>query len=277
MAAAPDRRLIVAGAVVVPLLWFGGDWWVSGSQWNGTSEAQVYRDAIASRVGRALSRRLAGDRAGVGGGGCRPGDRMAPASGRCSSSPAPAPRGALVVAMSGVLPAAALSRFLIPTAVITCVLAGIGVVRAVRAVPAGPSRASPWPAWSCSRCRSPWPRVDELGEEAQQGIRARAALERDLDTAIERAGGAGLLMSCGRVAIDNSERGQRRSTGAGVEARPADAAEPARRLSATGGVMFARATAGGMTSAGQHPAATAQPLARTEHWAVCGRMSSRPT
>jgi hypothetical protein len=262
------RGLIVAGAVVVPLLWFGGDWWGSGSPWNGTSEAQVYRDAIASRVGRALSRVGALVIVPV---------WAAAAAGLVTAwrrrerpllaiAGAGAAWAALVVAMSGVLGYAALSRFLIPTAVITCVLAGIGVVRAVRAVPAGPSRALAVAGMVVLTVPFAWPRVDELGDAARE-ISARAALERDLDTAIERAGGAELLMSCGRVAIDNS--------GAANGARPALAwkldlpmSRVSRRLDATGGVMFARAGRRDDRALASAPAATTRPLTRTEHWAV---------
>jgi hypothetical protein len=182
---------------------------------------------------------------------------------------------ALVVAMSGVLGYAALSRFLIPTAVITCVLAGIGVVRAVRAVPAGPSRALAVAGMVVLTVLFAWPRVDELGDAARE-ISARAALERDLDTAIERAGGAELLMSCGRVAIDNS--------GAANGARPALAwkldlpmSRVSRRLDATGGVMFARAGRRDDRALASAPAATTRPLTRTEHWAVYAVGCPAPT
>ena len=241
-----SRRLIVAGAIVVPLLWFGGDWWGSGSPWNGSSEAQVHRDSIASRIGRAVARVGAlvivpvwvAAAAGLGTAWRR---RERPL---LVIAAAGATWAALVVAMSGALGYAALSRFLIPTAVIACVLAGIVVLTVPFA----------------------WPRVDELGDAVRE-IRARAALERDLDAAIEQAGGAELVMSCGRVAIDNS--------GTANGARPALAwkldlpmSRVARRLDASRGVMFARAGRRDDRALAGAPGATTRPLARTEHWAV---------
>jgi hypothetical protein len=271
------RRLIVAGAVAVPLLWFGGDWWGSGSPWNGSSEARVYRDAIASRIGRAFARVGALVIVPV---------WVAAAAGLATAwrrreqpllviAAAGAAWAALVVAMSGLLGYAALSRFLIPTAVIACVLAGIGVVRAVRVLPAGPSRAFAVAGMVVLTVPFAWARVAELGDAVRE-IRARAALERDLDTAIARAGGAELVMSCGRVAIDNS--------GAANGARPALAwkldlpmTRVSRRLDATGGVMFARAGGRDDRALAGAPAATTRPLARTEHWAVYAVGCPAPT
>jgi hypothetical protein len=262
------RRLLVGSVVIVPLLWFGGDWWGSGSPWNGSSEAQVYRDAIATRAGRALSR--VGDVvivpvwvAAIGGVVTAWRRRERPLLVIAGSGAAWA---ALVVAMSAVLGYAALSRFLIPTAAIACVLAGIGVVRAVRAVPAGPIRSLAMAAMVVLTVPFAWPRLAELGDAVRE-IPARAELEHDLDTAIGRAGGTDVVLSCGRVAIDNS--------GAANGARPALAwkldlpmSRVARRLGERGGVMFARV--GGKDDAALvgAPATTARPLARTEHWAV---------
>jgi hypothetical protein len=261
------RGLVVGGAVVVPLLWFGGDWWGSGTPWNGSSEAQVYRDAIAARTGRALSRVgqvvivpvwLAAI-AGIVGAWRR---RERPPLVVAGAGVAWA---ALVVAMSAVLGYAALSRFLIPTAAIVCVLAGVGVVRAVRAVPAGSSRALAVAGIVVLTVPFAWPRVSELGDAVRE-IRARADLEHDLDTAIERSGGRELVLSCG-VAIDNS--------GAANGARPALAwkldlpmSRVARRLDATGGVMFARLGGRDDRTLASAPPAGTRPLARTEHWAV---------
>ena len=271
------RRLIVAGAVAVPLLWFGGDWWGSGSPWNGSSEAQVYRDAIASRIGRAFARVGALVIVPV---------WVAAAAGLATAwrrrerpllviAAAGAAWAALVVAMSGLLGYAALSRFLIPTAVIACVLAGIGVVRAVRAVPAGPGRALAVAGMVVLTVPFAWARVAELGDAVRE-IRARAALERDLDTAIARAGGGELVMSCGRVAIDNS--------GAANGARPALAwkldlpmARVSRRLDASGGVMFARAGRRDDQALASTPSPATRPLARTEHWAVYAVGCPAPT
>jgi hypothetical protein len=265
----PRRRgVVVGGAVAVPLLWFGGDWWGAGSPWNGSSEAQVYRDAIAARAGRVLSR--------VGGLVIIP-VWVAAAGGVVSAwrrrertllviAGAGGAWAALVLAMSVTLGYAALSRFLIPTAVIACVLAGIGAVRAVRAVPAGASRALAVAAMVVLTVPFAWPRVAELGDAVRE-IRARAELERDLDTAIERAGGAALVRWCGRVGIDNS--------GAANGARPALAwkldlpmSRVSRRLGAGGGVMFARAGRRDDRALAAAPATTTRPLARTEHWAV---------
>jgi hypothetical protein len=140
------------------------------------------------------------------------------------------------------------------------------VVRAVRAVPAGSIRALAVAGIVVLTVPFAWPRVSELGDAVRE-IRARAELEHDLDTAIERAGGPEVVLSCGRVAIDNS--------GAANGARPALAwkldlpmSRVSRRLDTAGGVLFARAGGRDDRTMASAPAATTRPLARTDHWAV---------
>ena len=139
----PARRPLVAGALaVVPVLWFGADWWGSGDVWHGAAAAQVESSGLADRLSLVW-------------------DRTA----RMVVTPAwPAAAAALVTAwrrrertllvlgagaaawlllvgtMSVTLGYAALSRFLLPAAAIVCVLAGVGVVRLVSTVPRGAAR-----------------------------------------------------------------------------------------------------------------------------------------
>lgn len=196
-----QRVLVATSLALVPVLWFGGDWWASGSPLHGADAARVsahddhrFVDSL-QRVGEmvippawfaaAFAVLLA----------WRARDRTllvlaAGALGWC----------ALVVAMSAGLGYAALSRFLLPAAAVVCVLAGVGVVRFVALVPAR------------------WPRVvggalvvvvfvglGALRADNMEGqlaeIRRRARTIDGLDDAFAAVGGTDAALACGRVAV----------------------------------------------------------------------------
>jgi hypothetical protein len=189
--------------VAVPVLWFGGDWWGSGSPWHGADAARVvasdnhrFVDALARVVDTVpwiawIAATYAVVRA------VRRQDRLVPALALLASAWA-----VLVVAMSAVFGYAALSRFLLPGAAIVTVLAGAGVVWAVTAL---------------------WHRSTTLAVAlvvlaiVSVGIRVAAFpalfdelemrnhLVHELDPAIARAGGADAIVGCGPLAISSAD------------------------------------------------------------------------
>jgi hypothetical protein len=203
----PARRwLVVAALVSVPLLWFGGDWWGSGSPWHGADAAQVVSGSAADRFGLAFERvaKVVVPPAWVGAavaavGAWRRGDRVLPAL-----AGAALVWFSLVAAMSVALGYAALSRFLLPGAALLCVLAGVGAARAIAAVRPGAGRVAVVAIVLLGSLPAVVPRVLALDTLAD-GIETRARLERSLDAALNRAGGPDAVLACGRVAIDPSD------------------------------------------------------------------------
>lgn len=189
--------------VAVPVVWFGGDWWGSGSPWHGADAARVvasqghrFGDAVrratdmvpwvawiatAYALARALRRR----------------DRVVPMLAALALA-----WSALVVAMSAVFGYAALTRFFLPAAAIACVLAGAGTVWAVTTL------------W----CRAPILAVVVV-VIAGIGVGVRASafpalfdevdmrdhLVHSLDTAIDRAGGVDAIVGCDGIAISSAD------------------------------------------------------------------------
>ena len=198
------RPLIIAAGLVVPVAWFGGDWWGSGSPFHGADSARVlaqddhrFADGLR-RVAEVVivPAWLAAAFA------------MADARRRRDRTILVLGGGAvvwftLVVAMSALLGYAALSRFLLPGAAIVCVLAGVGVMRFVLAIRTSRARvlavvvlvvlALPIAVW----------RGYGIGAQVDE-VAARAAVIDDLTAAIDAAGGADAVAGCGRVAITDA-------------------------------------------------------------------------
>lgn len=203
----PARRPLVAGALaVVPVLWFGADWWGSGDVWHGAAAAQVESSGLADRLSLVWER-----------------------TARMVVTPAwPAAAAALVTAwrrrertllvlgagaaawlllvgtMSVTLGYAALSRFLLPAAAIVCVLAGVGVVRLVSTVPRGAARLACVAVIAAVSLPFVATRVSSFGTVVD-GVTSRAELESQLDLVIERAGGPDVVLACGRVVVRQSD------------------------------------------------------------------------
>ena len=229
----PARRVWAGAAVVVvPLLWFGGDWWGSGDPWHGAELAQVAAADGSSRLTFALEQvaRMV----------------VAPVWAAAAFAVVVAWRrrdpvvmglAALVVAWSAVVTAmsvafgyAALSRFLLPAAALACVLAGIGIGRLVAACRSGPARVVALAATAVVVVAFASPAVRAL-DPGIEAARARERFERDLDAAIADAG-RGRVGGIVRAGGDRPRGSrQRHAAGAGVEARPAPgrgAVEPRR-------------------------------------------------
>lgn len=203
--AAPEVRTTIGlGLAAVPVLWFGGDWWGSGSPLHGADAAQVAEGTMVDRLLEA-------------------GDRVL----RVVVVPAwPAAalalawvrrRGvawwfaglavawfAVVVAMAVVLRYAALNRFLLPGAALVCVLAGAAVVAAIGRVRSGAAR---WAvAATVLAVSAPFalPRLEALPDVVDEAA-ARAELGQDLESLVDSIGGAGTVAACDHVAVDNAD------------------------------------------------------------------------
>lgn len=198
------RPLLALVVVALPVLWFGADWWGSGRFLHGAEAAQV--DAQdTDRLPTALSRAAESVTLVVWAGAAvcvalalRARDRV----------PLVAAAGAavwfaVVVTMSAVLGYAAIGRFHLPAAAVVCVLAAVGVVRGVRAVPAGRARQAVAGLAAVVVVAGLVGRAAGLPELASD-VRVRAAVEADLDRALDDAGGPEALAgTCGRVVIDD--------------------------------------------------------------------------
>ena len=110
----------------------------------------------------------------------------------------------LVGGMSVTLGYAALSRFLLPAAAALCVLAGVGVVRIVGAVPRGAARFACVAVIAALSLPFVVTRVSSFGTVVD-GVTSRAELERQLDLVVERAGGPEAMLACGRVVVRQSD------------------------------------------------------------------------
>ncbi|MBM3659871.1 MAG: hypothetical protein FJW95_10275 [Actinobacteria bacterium] len=194
------RALVASVGIAVPALWFGPDWWGSGSPLNGADSARVLTDDTH----RALDglRRVAETviaPAWVAAGaavvdGWRRRDRIV-----LGLAAGAAGWFVLVVAMGAALGYAALSRFLLPGAVVVCVLAGVGAVRVaarlrsrraqVVAVVVLVVLVAPAVVWRATGIVG---QVDDVVTRDHQ--------VDDLDAAITAAGGDLAVEACGRIA-----------------------------------------------------------------------------
>lgn len=200
------RSLIVAAAVLVPLLWFGADWWGSGSAWHGASVAQVVAGDGSSRLGAALTRVgelvvipvwfLAGAAAAVG---VR---RRARERELVLLAAAAIAWSAVVVGMCTLFGYAALSRFLLPTVALVCVLAGVSIARVLAAIGDDRWRAAAALAIASLTIGFAWGRLTSF--DTVESVRERARLEADAERVVERAGGRVAVLACGPIAIDRS-------------------------------------------------------------------------
>jgi hypothetical protein len=201
-----DRRLraLVAGCLVsVPLLWFVPDWWGSGSPLHGADAAQVAFRDTTNRIELAIRR--AGElvivpawiAAGFGViSAVRRRERALVAA-----AGAAAVWIALVIAMTAVFHYAALSRFFLPAVAVASVLAGIGIVRALEAVPTGPSRIMACLVLVAVGAVTAAPRAAGITDVMAE-VREQARLEADLLDVLDQVGGIAIVASCGPISVD---------------------------------------------------------------------------
>jgi hypothetical protein len=201
---ASTRRLVGAAAVLVPVMWFGADWWGSGNAWHGAAIAQVVDGDNSSRFGAALTR--AGELVVV------------PVWALAAVAVATAIRrrehelalvaaaaviwSMVVVGMCALFGYAALSRFLLPTVALVCVLAGVGMARALAAIRRNSRRALAALAIVALTIGFAWGRLSSF--DTVESVRERARLEDDAERAVEQAGGRTAVLACGPIAIDRA-------------------------------------------------------------------------
>jgi hypothetical protein len=200
----PRLRPLVVGCIAsIPLLWFVPDWIGSGSPWHGADAAQVAFRDTTNRIELALRR--AGElvllpawiaaAAGIVSAVRRRERALVVAAG------AAAVWVAMVIAMTAVFHYAALSRFFLPAVGVACILAGIGAVRAVGAVPAGAPRALAVAALVAIIAFAATPRVLGIPDVLDE-VREQAKVEDDLLDVIDQLGGSETLLDCGPVSVD---------------------------------------------------------------------------
>ena len=217
-----SRRIAVVALVLVPLAWFGGDWWGSGDPFHGAAEAQVASGDAIDRLqdaSRAVAQMVVVPVwalalvAVVHAVRCRRPSLVVCAAGAatwCTS----------VVAMSVLFGYAAISRFLLPAAAVVCALGGAAAGQLVRLL---------WAERAGGRGAST-NRVGLAGlggrvvavavlvavalpfvtaraaslEDVVDEVEARRRLDEDLPAAVDRAGGPSAVLACGPVAVDGS-------------------------------------------------------------------------
>lgn len=197
------RASVVTSFAVLPLLWFGADWWGSGSPWHGADAAQVADDdPVLHRFGDAVERVLkvvvvpvwAGIALVVGI--LRPRDRTllaltGLALGWC----------ALVVVMATALGYAALSRFLVPAAALLCVVGAAGLVRGAVRIADERVRGVVIAGAVLASLPLALPRMAGIGTQWDD-VQERARLEEDLFSVLADADAAGLARTCDEVVVD---------------------------------------------------------------------------
>jgi hypothetical protein len=256
-----SRRVLVGTMLgVVPLLWFGGDWWASGSPLHGADSARVsvndqhrFVDSLR-RVGEAVIPPAWFAAALAVAVGWRERDRtiLALAAGVLAWF-------ALVVAMSAGLGYAALSRFLLPGVAVLCVLAGVGVVRFVALWTRGWPRVLGVMLVVVAFAPLTWLRADNMEVQLAE-IEHRAHMIDGLDDAFQQAGGVDAVRECGRVAVD--EGGVPQLAAAWKLGIPL--ADVTARLDGQPGFLFVSAEGADR----RRPGGRAEVLARTPYWNV---------
>jgi hypothetical protein len=267
------RPLAAGMSALLVVLWFGADWWGSGSPLHGADSARVLSDD-GQRFGDSVWRVVEVVIAPVWAGAViatadawRRRDRVVVAlfAGAVAWC-------ALVVLMGAAFGYAALSRFLLPGAAVLCVLGGVGVVRLVAWVPEGRARVVTVvlvvlafvPAVAVRAYGVPG-QVDETA--------ARARVIDDLDAAFAAAGGADAITRCARVAVRDA--GVPRVAAAWTLDMPLGRVETRPGRARTMLVEPSRAPSGDERRPGERAAAwarrtgrPAEVVASTRHWTV---------
>lgn len=201
-----DRRSwgwIGAIGTGVPLLWFGGDWWGSGSPFHGADAAQVLAHE-SGRLGSALRRAwtcvvppawVASVIGALDGGRRRVFDLPALLVLALAWA-------GLVIAMSAGLGYAAVARFYLPSAALVCVAAAVSLARIVERLPTARARLAWLVAAAAVTAPSAIGRVSNLGALLDE-VQGQAESVADLANTVEQVGDVkGLLDRCGPLAID---------------------------------------------------------------------------
>jgi hypothetical protein len=259
----PARRWLVAAALVsVAILWFGADWWGSGSPLHGAGSAQVYDDE-PGRLGIALEHTVKVVLAPVWVLALLGGARAQAHRQRTITTLV---GGALVwiglvTGMNGVLGYAALTRFLLPAAALLCVVAAVTIVQLVEAAPAGRSRGAI--AVGLLIVCAPFAAQRALAVRAQSTeVAERARVDRALASVVDAVGGATALRACAPLTVDTAD--VPRAALAWRAELPAHGVDRAKAPHA-GTVV---ATTGGVTARALADDASADRVAGNDRWEV---------
>lgn len=216
------RPLVLFLSALIPILWFGGDWWGSGELFTGGERARGGERASLA-VDRLLARPLLAVRQAA--------DLVIEpvwplaaatvAAAQRAGERAPVVLGAAALGWLGVVVVLAMvgfagaPRFMLPAAALLCVLAGIGAGRLMAAVgrlavlrtprrtlsslPVGRlTSATAAAALALVALPVALPRA-ALVAPRFEGVQIRAAMQDDLVLAVNRAGGGARLRGCGRL------------------------------------------------------------------------------
>lgn len=202
----PDRRnwaRVGAVGACVPLLWFGGDWWGSGSPLHGADAAQVLTEQ-SGRLGSALRRAWAcvvfpawvAALVGAADGLRRRSHAVLGLAGLALGWVG------LVVVMSVGLGYAAVARFYLPAAALLCVAAAVSVTRLTGRLGAGRTRLACLAAIAVVSAPSAVGRLSNLDTLLDE-VRGQARSERDLADALDRLPDLDALVHrCGPLSVD---------------------------------------------------------------------------
>jgi len=267
-----DRRarwLVGAALASVPILWFGADWWGSGSPVHGADSAQVYAGE-SGRLGIAVEHSLKVVLAPVWilalvGAGLALARRERTVASLVGTALAWI---GVVVVMNAALGYAALTRFLLPAAALLCVAAAVAVVRLVAAAPAGWPRAAVAVGMAALCLPFAAQRIVAVRTQSTE-VADRARSERGLAAVVDDIGGAAALRSCGPLSIDTADVPR-----AALSWRAELPVHRVARAHApyTGTVV---AKAGGRTARALDEEARAEEVAANDHWEVF-RVGCRP-
>ena len=198
------RALLVGALLIVPMLWFGGDWLGSGDPWSGADLAQVARGGDATRSAFAFRRASnmvvapVWVAAVVGAVVLAKRRQWTP----LALAALAAGWSAVVIAMCVALRYAALGRFYLVAAALVCVIAGIGFAEVVAGVRRRSRVMIAAAGVLAASVPLAWPRVRMIDNRFED-MRARSRFERGLDPAIDAAGGRDAVLACGGLAIEN--------------------------------------------------------------------------
>jgi hypothetical protein len=205
------RALLLSGLALIPVLWFGPTWIAQGSPFAASEHAASYNGHTGSNPGwTALKRGI--DLA------------VAPVWALALAAIAFAARadrrdrltlalalGALawlllvVVMTIGGYPG--LARFMLPSAALACVLAGVGVARLAGLAGGGARSAVVALALAIVAVALSWSSVQGLRAQERDAVRA-AHVQAQLSRAIAAAGGRKAVLSCGNGTVATNHTAQ---------------------------------------------------------------------
>lgn len=192
-----DRRWLAAGLAAVPLLWFGGDWWGSGSPLHGADAAQHVPSryqTVDGAVERLYESVISPVWVAAGGAVVAWLWRRRATAAAALTGLALA-WGATVVASNVAFGYAALARFYLPGAALLCAAGAVAAADAVRAVPAARWRPAAAAALALAALPTAAGRASNVPELLDE-IADRERIDAALVARIEAEGGPAVVRAC---------------------------------------------------------------------------------